>query len=161
MAMRADAKTVWGPVPLRDSRSLDLTKLGSFFKNVPVPAGDLPNVQLKLEVAGYAQAANPKDDASDTEYYVVADMATDSSTVGPGSQVVNDDEKCGFYTHSVDVQLWFEDSAYAVDQDTPASSAASGSGSNSSGTTETFGFFGDQLTGTVSSTASQGGVAYL
>jgi hypothetical protein len=154
MSLRSDAKKVWGPTPLNDSRIMDLSRAGL---PISLPAADLPSLQLKLQIAGYAQAADPSDDTSDTEYYVVADLGTNKSEVSPGAQVGNDDENVGFYTHSVDVQMWFDGSAYAVDQDTPDASAASGSGSSSSGQSETIGFFGSQLTGTVSSSTTQGG----
>jgi hypothetical protein len=85
----------------------------------------------------------------------VADLAA-GSVVSPGDVSANDDENRGFYTHAIDVQMWFDD-VYAVETEAPPPSAATGSGSVSSGSSENVGFFGDQLTASGSWSTSQGG----
>jgi hypothetical protein len=150
LPLRQGTQPQWGPVTVGSDQAANLGTIGSFDSG-----GQQASVLLRMNVGGYAQPANPKDPSSDNECYVVADLGA-GSVVSPGDVSANDDENRGFYTHAVDVQMWFDD-VYGVETETPPPSAASGSGSVSTGSSESFGFFGDQLTATGSWSTSQGG----
>jgi hypothetical protein len=111
---------------------------------------------LDLKLAGYVQPQNVSDPDKGEECYVVVDMA--GSTVSPGQLIKNDNENRGYYTHGVLVQMSFDPaSSYLTGEDAPEGSAESGSQSTSSSESETIGFFGDTLTGSLTSGSSAGG----
>jgi hypothetical protein len=149
MPLRTGITPKWGPITIRDDHAAAIGDLGEFKSG-----GQQASVRLDMTVGGYMQPADPTDTTSDQECYVVADLGA-GTVVSPGPGW-DDTENRGYYTHAVDVQMWFDD-VYVVDTETPAPSAASGSSSVSSGTSETVGFFGDQLTATGSWSTGQGG----
>ncbi len=151
MPLRPGTQAKWGPVTLGNDQAASIGRIGEFDSG-----GQQASVLLKMNIAGYHQASGPTDATSDDECYVVADLGA-GSVVSPGGLGANDDENRGYYTHAVDVQMWFDGDQYAVEAETPVPSAASGSGSSSSSTSETVGFFGDQLTASGSWSTSQGG----
>jgi hypothetical protein len=150
MPLRQGTQAQWGPLTVGNDQAAGIGTVGEFDSG-----GQQASVLLKMNIAGYVQPANPKDSSSDNECYVVADLAA-GSVVSPGDVGANDDENRGYYTHAIDVQMWFDD-VYAVETEAPPPSAVSGSGSVSSGSSESVGFFGDQLTATGSWSTSQGG----
>jgi hypothetical protein len=150
MPLRQGTPAKWGPLTVGNDQAASIPSIGSFDSG-----GQQASVLLKMNVAGYVQPVNAKDPASDDECYVVADLAA-GSVVSPGDLSANDDENRGYYTHAIDLHMWFDD-LYAVEAEAPPPSAATGSGSVSSGSSESIGFFGNQLTATESWSTSQGG----
>lgn len=151
MPLRPGTQAKWGPVTVGNDQAASISSIGEFDSR-----GQQASVLLKMNIAGYVQAANPTDESSDDECYVVADLGA-GSVVSPGDVGANDDENRGYYTHAVDVEMWFDGDQFAVEAETPSPSGASGSGSSSRSSSESVGFFGDQLTATGSWSTSEGG----
>jgi hypothetical protein len=154
MPLNEHAKLLWGPQTLKGQHSWTAGQgIGKIDRGVvEYDVGDVAQdatVNLEMTVAGYVQPVNQANPDQGDECYVVVDLA--NTTVTPGLLVKNDDSNRGWYTHSIVVRMSFKSpSLYAVDVDSPQSSAATGSGSSSN--TSSIGFFGDQLTGSLSST---------
>ncbi|TIC88085.1 hypothetical protein E8D34_07310 [Nocardioides sp. GY 10113] len=149
MPLRTGTKIKWGTVTVGGTTAAQTPRMGEADSG-----GQQASVLLQMNVAGYVQAVDANDTDSANEYYVVADLAA-GSTFSPGQMGGNTRECRGYYTHSVDTRLWFDDGAYAVDTETPQPSSAGGSGSSSTSSSTTVGFFGHQLTASESWSASQ------
>ena len=159
MSPRPGVNPSWGPLTLRYNRTLDIGDVGPYGAD-----GQHPVLSLKLQAAGYTQTADATDPSRGDEYYVVADLG--DSTVSPGNMAADDDESKGYYTHAIDVRMSLGapqggaaglQNQYGLDTYTPQSSPATGSGTISSGSSETLGFFGAQLTASGSVSSAEGG----
>lgn len=151
MPLRPGTQLHWGTVTVGSDQAAPIAGLGEFDAG-----GQQASALLQMNVGGYVQPVDPHDPSSANECYVVADLGAGSLT-SPGQMVCNDQENRGYYTHAVEVKLWFDGSAYAVDTEAPPPSSASGSGSSSSSSSTSVGFFGDQLTASESWSTSEAG----
>jgi hypothetical protein len=147
MPLNEHQQCIWGPQTQRGGRDYQLdTTLQIGPGDTTRQYSQQASVSLEITAAGYTQPVNVTNPSEGDECYVVVDLA--NSLVTPGPLAGTDDSNRGWYTHAVEVSMRFLDASapYVIDVDTPQSSAATGSESQSD--SETIGFFGDQLTGT-------------
>jgi len=138
MPLDSSATLHWGKIPFRGDRDYSTA---ATLQDVLADGSQSCTTHLELNVAGYTQPVNAKKPEDGWECYVVADLA--GSLVNPIKLIKDDDSNRGWYTHAIDVKMWFDPSSqYVVDEDAPQSSAPVGSASSGGNV----GFFGDQLT---------------
>jgi hypothetical protein len=158
MTLRPDTPPKWGPVTAPvNNQAFPIGDVGPF-----VSGGQQSALSLNLTAAGYVQPVNPKDPNSDNECYIVIDLA--GSTVSPGTLDKDDSENRGYYTHGIEIRMSLAGEAaipplldWKVDASTPPTSPATGSGSVSTGSSVSGGFFGTQLTATGGWSSSESG----
>jgi hypothetical protein len=157
MTLRKDATVAWGPfdVPVTADQTDFKIQPDWSAQALPNPA-QTGSITLQMTVAGYVQPVDASDPSQGEECFVVVDLG--KTEVSPGQLIKNDAANRGWYTHSIDVEMYFDgDTPYCIDADTPQSYPATGSGNMSTGTSETLSFFGTDLTGGLSASQSQGG----
>ncbi len=158
------AKRIWGPQSLKQVFTWNpAAEMDTWEEVALIPSRVVKNywqhgatISVDLTVAGYLQPQDPGNPDAGDDCYVVADLV--DSSVNAGGLNYDDVTHRGFYTHAVDVQMGFSvdtdgTQAYSVEQDTPLSSPATGSAG--SGSNESVGFFGDQLTASAGTSSSQ------
>lgn len=158
MTLRPNTLSAWGPVtPPVTNETYPIGSVGPFDSG-----GQQSALSLKVTVALYKQPVDVNDKNSANEFYYVVDLT--GSTLSPGTMQADDDENRGYYTHAFEVRMSLATEVeypppltWKVDANTPTTSAVTGSGSVTTGSSVSGGFFGTQLTASGGWSESEGG----
>lgn len=121
--------------------------------------GQNAQVRLNGEIDGYKFFPDPKD-LTTVEWFLKLDLG--QTTVSPGSQNWEQDDKRGYFTHAIEVKAGFyDDPSFRFKWDTPDTTAEGGSASRSESVSYNVGFFSASPTGSLGGSITSGsGVTY-
>lgn len=127
-------------------------------KRLSIDSPQVASMRPRFKICGYRRIPEGGTIESDLQWLIRVDCT--NSSVHPGAQVWNQEDKRGYFTHALKVRISLPaDDGYVSSWSFPGSTREGGSVSSSVSTSESVGFFGMTATasysGSISASASQ------